>query len=97
MQTIARGCVTILGDGPPGPMSNRWLALAVIFVARLSFGFQFQSVASVAPLLVDDLRLSYAGSVKDIQTAVERMKWALDPTSPNEIYIGDRKMVRDWL
>ncbi|NLG72854.1 MAG: pyridoxal phosphate-dependent aminotransferase [Chloroflexi bacterium] len=43
------------------------------------------------------LRLSYAGSVKDIQTAVERMKWALDPTSPNEIYIGDRKMVRDWL
>ena len=41
-------------------MSNRWLALAVIFVARLSFGFQFQSVASVAPLLVDDLRLSYA-------------------------------------
>src|SRR6185436_11951346 len=60
MQTIARGCVTIPGDGPPGPMSNRWLALAVIFVARLSFGFQFQSIASVAPMLVDDLRLSYA-------------------------------------
>jgi aspartate aminotransferase len=43
------------------------------------------------------LRLSFAGSIKDITTAVERMKWALDPNSPNEIYIGDRKMVRDWL
>jgi aspartate aminotransferase len=43
------------------------------------------------------LRLSYAGSVKDITTGIERIKWALDPSSPNEIYIGDRKMVRDWL
>jgi aspartate aminotransferase len=43
------------------------------------------------------LRLSFVGTVKDITTAVERIKWALDPTSPNEIYIGDRKLVRDWL
>jgi len=43
------------------------------------------------------LRLSYAGSIKDITTAVERIKWALDPNSPNEIYIGDRKMIRDWM
>jgi aspartate aminotransferase len=43
------------------------------------------------------LRLSFAGGIKDITTAVERMKWALDPNSPNEIYIGDRKMIRDWL
>jgi aspartate aminotransferase len=43
------------------------------------------------------LRLSFAGSIKDITTAVERMKWALDPNSPNEIYIGDRKLIRDWL
>jgi aspartate aminotransferase len=43
------------------------------------------------------IRLSYAGSVKDITTAIERIKWALDPNSPNEIYIGDRKMIRDWL
>jgi aspartate aminotransferase len=43
------------------------------------------------------LRLSYAGTVKDITTAVERIKWALDPNSPNEIYIGDRKLIRDWL
>jgi aspartate aminotransferase len=43
------------------------------------------------------LRLSYAGSIKDITEGVERIKWALDPSSPNEIYIGDRKLVRDWL
>lgn len=43
------------------------------------------------------LRLSFCGTVKDIKQGVERMKWALDPNSPNEIYIGDRKIVRDWL
>jgi aspartate aminotransferase len=43
------------------------------------------------------LRLSYAGTIKDLTTAVERIKWALDPNSPNEIFIGDRKLVRDWL
>jgi aspartate aminotransferase len=43
------------------------------------------------------LRLSYAGSVKDIKEGIERIKWVLDPTSPNEIYIGDRKLIRDWL
>jgi aspartate aminotransferase len=43
------------------------------------------------------LRLSYSGSVKDITEGVERMKWALDPNSPSEIYIGDRKLLRDWM
>ena len=43
------------------------------------------------------LRLSYAGSVKDLTDGIARIKWALDPNSPNEIYIGDKKMVRDWL
>ncbi len=43
------------------------------------------------------LRLSFAGSVKDVIEGMTRIKWALDPTSPNEIYIGDRRMVRDWL
>jgi len=42
------------------------------------------------------LRLSYCGSVKDIMEGVARIKWALDPNSPREIYIGNRKMVRDW-
>jgi aspartate aminotransferase len=42
------------------------------------------------------LRLSYCGSIKDIKEGIERMKWALDLNSPNELYIGDRKLVRDW-
>jgi MFS family permease len=43
----------------PG-MANRWLALALVFVARMSMGVQFQAVASVAPLVVADLGVSYA-------------------------------------
>ncbi|HSB36374.1 MAG TPA: aminotransferase class I/II-fold pyridoxal phosphate-dependent enzyme, partial [Thermoanaerobaculia bacterium] len=43
------------------------------------------------------LRLSFAGSVKDITEGIARMKWAIDPESPNEIWIGERKLVRDWL
>ncbi|MDZ7392653.1 MAG: aminotransferase class I/II-fold pyridoxal phosphate-dependent enzyme [candidate division KSB1 bacterium] len=42
------------------------------------------------------LRLSFCGSIKDITEGIERMKWALDLQSPNELYIGDRKLVRDW-
>ncbi|MCD4749555.1 MAG: pyridoxal phosphate-dependent aminotransferase [Thermoanaerobaculales bacterium] len=42
------------------------------------------------------LRVSYCGSIKDITEGIERMKWALDPNSPNELYIGERKLVRDW-
>ncbi len=43
------------------------------------------------------LRLSYAGTIKEVREAIDRIKWALDATSPNEIYIGDRKIIRDWL
>ena len=43
------------------------------------------------------IRISFAGSVKDVTEGIARIKWALDPTSPNEIYIGDRKMIRDWM
>lgn len=43
------------------------------------------------------LRLSYAGTVKELTEGIERMKWALDPNAPSEIYLGDRKVVRDWL
>ena len=41
-------------------MANRWVALAIVFVTRTSMGFQFQAVASVAPLMVQDLGMSYA-------------------------------------
>jgi aspartate aminotransferase len=43
------------------------------------------------------LRLSTCGTIKDITEGIERIKWALDPNSPNELYIGQRKLVRDWL
>jgi aspartate aminotransferase len=42
------------------------------------------------------LRLSYCGTIKDIMDGVERIKWALDPQAPNELFLGDRKLVRDW-
>jgi aspartate aminotransferase len=42
------------------------------------------------------LRISFCGSIKEITEGVDRMKWALDPNSPNELYIGGRKLVRDW-
>jgi len=43
------------------------------------------------------MRLSYAGTVKELTEGIERIRWALDPNSPSEIYIGDRKIIRDWL
>ncbi|MEW5806359.1 MAG: pyridoxal phosphate-dependent aminotransferase [Acidobacteriota bacterium] len=42
------------------------------------------------------LRLSFCGSIKEITEGIERIKWALDLNSPNELYIGNRKLVRDW-
>lgn len=43
------------------------------------------------------LRLSTCGSIKEITQGIERIKWAIDPNSPNELYIGERKLTRDWL
>jgi aspartate aminotransferase len=43
------------------------------------------------------LRLSFAGTVKDITEGIARIKWVLDPQSPNDIYIGDKKYIRDWM
>ena len=57
---------------------------------------QVLTVPGIAFGLDGHLRLSYCGSVKDITEGIERMKWALDLNSPNELYIGDRKLVRDW-
>ncbi len=41
-------------------IASRWIALFVLFLVRTSIGFQFQSVASVSPFLVDQLSISYA-------------------------------------
>ncbi len=43
------------------------------------------------------LRISYCGSTRDVTEGIRRIRWALDPTAPNEITIGDRRHVRDWL
>ena len=43
------------------------------------------------------LRLSFCGTIKDVTEGIERIKWVLDPNSPNELYLGDRKLVRDWV
>jgi aspartate aminotransferase len=42
------------------------------------------------------LRLSYCGTIREIKEGVERIQWALDPESANELYLGNRKLVRDW-
>ena len=43
------------------------------------------------------LRLSYSGNANEITEGMDRMKWVLDPLAPPEIYIGDRKIVRNWI
>jgi MFS family permease len=40
-------------------MADRWVALAIVFITRTSMGFQFQSVAAVAPLMLADLQLTW--------------------------------------
>lgn len=42
------------------------------------------------------LRISFCGTLKEITEGIERIKWALDPGAPNELFLGDRKLVRDW-
>src|SRR5580700_11315530 len=41
-------------------MNARWVALTVLTVARVSLGFQFQSLASISPLLRQDFGISFA-------------------------------------
>ncbi|NUM46621.1 MAG: pyridoxal phosphate-dependent aminotransferase [Anaerolineales bacterium] len=55
------------------------------------------TVPGVAFGMEGHLRLSFSGTAKELNTGVERMKWALDPNAPNEIYLGDRKLIRDWM
>jgi predicted MFS family arabinose efflux permease len=41
-------------------MHRRWLILAVLFVARTAMGFQYQTIASTAPMLLRELHVSFA-------------------------------------
>jgi aspartate aminotransferase len=42
------------------------------------------------------LRLSYAGAREGLVEAMDRLRWALDPSSPATIRIGERTCTRDW-
>lgn len=57
----------------------------VVTVPGTEFGFE------------GHLRLSYCGTIRDITEGLDRIKWALDTHSANELYLGDRKLVREWL
>lgn len=83
------------------------------FYCFADFSYYQKSSAKLAQMLVDKvrvltmpgiefgmeghLRLSTCGTIKDIIDGIERMKWALDPNAPNEIYVGNRKLIRDWM
>jgi predicted MFS family arabinose efflux permease len=53
--------VAVQGARPVSASSQaRWFFLALIFVARTSLGFQFQTLGSVAPDLIKEFGFSYA-------------------------------------
>ncbi len=43
------------------------------------------------------LRISFCGTPREITEGIERIRWALDATAPNEIYLGGRRLTRDWM
>ncbi len=47
-----------MGSGASGP--GRWTVLWVVFIARTSMGYQFQSIGSVGPILVAHLVIDFA-------------------------------------
>jgi len=42
------------------------------------------------------LRISFAGNSSEIEEGINRIWWALDPKAPEEIQIGNRKLIRNW-
>ena len=42
------------------------------------------------------LRLSTCGSIKEIIEGIDRIRWALDPGMSGDLFIGDKKLVKDW-
>lgn len=41
------------------PPSNRWLMLLVLFLARTTMAYQFQTIASIGPILVDEWKVDF--------------------------------------
>lgn len=64
--------------------------------ARLLDKVQVVTVPGVEFGLDGHLRLSFCGPLKEIKEGIDRMKWVLDPNAPRELFIGDRKLIRDW-
>ncbi len=42
------------------------------------------------------LRLGFAGTAEDVVEGAKRIKWALDPSQPAQIQMGDEVVTRDW-
>ena len=40
-------------------LANRWTVLGMLFLVRTSMGFQFQSIASVSPFLIEDMAIGF--------------------------------------
>ena len=40
-------------------LANRWTMLGMLFLVRTSVGFQFQSISSVSPFLIEDMAIGY--------------------------------------
>jgi cyanate permease len=43
-----------------GRLDERWLILAILVFARTAVGFQFQSVAALGPVLIEEMGIDYA-------------------------------------
>ena len=41
-------------------MNNRWFILGLLFITRISLGFQFQTMGSVSNKVIYELALNYA-------------------------------------
>lgn len=55
-------------SAPPRAISYRWVMLAVYYLGGIAFGITFQSIPALLPLIIADLRLSYAeaGSLQSL-------------------------------
>ena len=42
------------------------------------------------------IRLGFAGTAEDTVEGARRIKWALDPSQPDQIQMGDAVVTRDW-
>src|SRR5205085_12647642 len=59
MRSMQSGAAMLDTLGGLVTVQNRWVMLAVLFVARTAMGFQFQTVASTGPFLLDALAIDF--------------------------------------